>query len=78
MVGNDVDLRRELFNHFHNGSLEGHLGSHATKVKMVSLLYWKGLSRGIKQWVRECRICQKCKANLVDTPSLIQPLPILM
>lgn len=44
---------------------------------MASLLYWKGLSSDIKQWVRECPVCQNYKADLATTLGLIQPLPIL-
>lgn len=76
VVGNDVSLRRELFEYFHSGSLEGHSGAHSTRVKMSCLLYWKGLYRDIRQWIHECLVCPKCKADLSATPGLLQPLPI--
>lgn len=49
---------------------------HATKKRMSSLLYWKGLTTDVKKWIKECVICQKCKGETVASPGLLQPLPI--
>ncbi|GJY93093.1 retrotransposable element Tf2 [Tanacetum coccineum] len=35
-----------------------------------------GLRKQVKQWVKECLICQKCKPDLSAYPGLLQPLPI--
>lgn len=40
------------------------------------MLYWKGLSKDVKHWVRECVVCQCCKADNSASPGLLQPLPI--
>ncbi|KAA3461261.1 Retrovirus-related Pol polyprotein from transposon 17.6 [Gossypium australe] len=39
VVGNNVNLRRDLFHYFHAGSTGGHLGVHATRQRMSSLSY---------------------------------------
>lgn len=77
VVGNDLVLKRELFDHFHVISAGGHSGVHATRNSLSSTLYWRGLARDVKTWVRECSVCQRCKADLAASPGLLQPLPIL-
>lgn len=39
MVGNNVELRKELFNHFHAGPTRGHSSIHATRQRLLSILY---------------------------------------
>ncbi|GJS71775.1 retrotransposon-related protein, partial [Tanacetum coccineum] len=36
----------------------------------------KGLRKQVKQWVKECLVCQKCKPDLAAYPGLLQPLLI--
>lgn len=48
VVGNDLVLRKELFDHFHATSVGGHSGVHATRHKLASMLYWMGLARDVK------------------------------
>lgn len=49
---------------------------HATRHRLASLVYWKGLSKYVKQSVRECDACQRCKYDYSASPGLLQPLPI--
>ena len=42
----------------------------------MSLFYWKGIRKEIKQWIRECVTCQRYKPDLAAYPGLLQPLPI--
>ncbi|XP_052486478.1 uncharacterized protein LOC105767319 [Gossypium raimondii] len=76
VVGNDPNLRKESFDYFHSGPTRGHSGVHAMRHRLSRLVYWKGLSKDVKMWIRECSICQKCKADLFASPRLLQPLPI--
>lgn len=39
VVGNDIQLRRELFECFHCSPLGGHSGAHATKVRLSGQVY---------------------------------------
>ncbi|XP_052879082.1 transposon Tf2-1 polyprotein isoform X1 [Gossypium arboreum] len=77
VVGNDFQLRKDIFGLFHDSALGGHSGIHATRHRISALLYWKGLSKDVKHWVRECVVCQHCKADNSASPGLLQPLPIL-
>lgn len=58
VIGHCTDLRRAIFELFHSEVVGGHSGTHATRGRIASLLYWKGLSKDVKQWVQECPTCQ--------------------
>ena len=76
VVGNDEALRKLIFSQIHNESLGGHSGVQVTVQKLSSLCYWKNMRKMVKQWVRECDVCQRCKPDLSAYPGLMQPLPI--
>lgn len=48
----------------------------ATRSRMAALIFWKGMSKNVKLWVRECHTCQQCKGETMAKPGLLQPLPI--
>ena len=76
VVGNNMELRKEILTTFHNGPVGGHVGIQATRQKICSLFYWRGLKKEIKQWVRNCDTCQRSKPDLSAYPGLQQPLPV--
>ena len=47
-----------------------------TKKRLVSVLYWKGLNRDARNYVRACVVCQRNKPDLAAPAGLLQPLPI--
>lgn len=57
VVGQDTDLRNKIFELFHSGVVGSHSRVHATRHRMSSMVYWKGLSKDVKQWVKECITC---------------------
>ncbi|WP_254554272.1 integrase zinc binding domain-containing protein, partial [Salmonella enterica] len=57
-------------------SVGGHSGVHVTAKKLGEVFYWKGLKKMVKQWVRDCDVCQRQKQDLSAYPGLIQTLPI--
>ena len=46
-------------------------------VRICGVLYWKGLKKNVRQFIRECAVCQQCKYDTTAYPGLLQPLPIL-
>nr|GEW90886.1 hypothetical protein [Tanacetum cinerariifolium] len=56
VVRNDLELRKELVQHFHDEAIGGHSGAHVTMKKLGSLFYWKGLKKMVKQIIRDCNI----------------------
>ncbi|GMI89777.1 hypothetical protein HRI_002647000 [Hibiscus trionum] len=77
VIGGDADLRKELIEYFHASPIGGHSGAHATIKRLGALMYWKGMRKEVKRWVRECTVCQRNKADLIHPRGLLQPLPIL-
>lgn len=54
----------------------GHSGVGATTKRIAAVFYWKGLEKEVRNFVRECEVCQRCKYERVSSPGLLQPLPI--
>ncbi|GJZ44395.1 retrovirus-related pol polyprotein from transposon TNT 1-94 [Tanacetum coccineum] len=59
------------------GHLIAYLRVQVSLEKLALLFYWKGMSKAVKMFVRQCDICQRNKPNLEAYPGLLQPLPIL-
>lgn len=76
MVGHNEQLRKHIFYLFHGGLVGGHLGVHATRHRISSLLYRNSLSQDVKKWVHECVTCQRWKVDNSTSLGLLQPLPI--
>jgi len=47
-----------------------------TKKRLSSVLYWKGLNKDIRKYIRACVICQRNKPDLPAPVGFLQPLPI--
>ncbi|KAA3472910.1 reverse transcriptase [Gossypium australe] len=49
VVEKNLQVRRELFHHFHASAVGGHSGIHVTSKRLASLLYWKGPTTNVKR-----------------------------
>ena len=76
MVGQDSAVQSQILSLFHSFGLGDHSGVHATYQRILSILYWKGLWKSVKEFVRNCDVCQQNKTEHVASPGLLQPLPI--
>ncbi|GJZ00945.1 retrotransposon-related protein [Tanacetum coccineum] len=76
VVGKYKQLRLELLTYFHDSSVGGHSEVKVTTHKLCSIVYWKGVRKEIKTFVKECVTCQRCKPDLAAYSGLLQPLPI--
>ncbi|GJZ68923.1 retrotransposable element Tf2 [Tanacetum coccineum] len=76
VVGDDLQLKHELFKCFHESSQGGHSGVQATLKRISAQVYWKKMKKEVKEWVRTCVVCQRFKPELVQSPGLLQPFPI--
>ena len=75
-MGHDPVLQSQILSLFHSSGLEGHSRVHATYQKVVAILYWKGLWKSVREFVRTCVTFQQNKSEHVSTPSLLQPFPV--
>ena len=76
VIGKDDKLRSELLHLYHNSPEGGHSGAAVTMKRLGSVVYWKGLKKDVRSFVRHCHICQQFKTEQVASPGLLQPLPI--
>ncbi|GKV48666.1 hypothetical protein SLEP1_g55467 [Rubroshorea leprosula] len=75
-VGNNAALRRKLIHLVHDSAMGGHSGIQASTKRLALLFYWKGLEKDVRQYIRQCDVCQRYKPENTPTPGLLQPLPI--
>lgn len=76
VVGPDGNLKAKLINWYHSSSEAGHAGRDLTLGRIKQVFTWKGLSKQVRQFVRNCQVCQASKSETVAYPGLLQPLPI--
>ena len=56
----------------------GHEGFYKTLLRIKECFYWKNLKVRVKEWVKQCDICQRNKYEQQFPSGLLQPLPIPM
>ncbi|KAL4569307.1 hypothetical protein LXL04_024943 [Taraxacum kok-saghyz] len=66
----------ELIREFHSSPIGGHSGFYRTYRRLASQIYWAGMTKTVKDFVRSCDICQRYKASTLSPNGLLQPLPI--
>lgn len=76
VVPSNEAIRTSILQWLHCSGLGGHSGRDVTHQRVKSLFYWKGMSKDIQKFIRECQVCQQCKYDTAAYPGLIQPLPI--
>lgn len=66
----------KLLTEFHNTPTGGHSGFYRTYRRLASQVYWLGMTKAIKQYIRSCDSCQRYKSSTLSPNGLLQPLPI--
>lgn len=65
-----------LSEEFHCTPTGGHSGFLRTYRKLADNLYWLGMQKSVREFVRACDICQRQKYAATTPGGLLQPLPI--
>jgi hypothetical protein len=76
VVGANPTIKESIFKWLHDSALGGHSGRDVTASRVKSLFYWKGMTKDVHNYVKNCDTCQKNKHDLAAYPGLLQPLPI--
>jgi transposase InsO family protein len=76
MVPNDVDLRRTILRHYHDGAMAGHPGGTRLCELVSRTFWWPRLARDAEDYVLSCDLCQRNKPQSGKTPGTLQALPI--
>ncbi|KAD5960470.1 hypothetical protein E3N88_11942 [Mikania micrantha] len=66
----------DLLHEFHTTTTGGHSGYYRTYRRLAANLYWPGMMSRVKQFVKACDVCQRCKSSTVMHVELLQPLEI--
>ena len=70
------DLKSTVLHQVHDSPLGGHSGYLKALQRLQRDFYWFGLRKDLKQYVKECDVCQKLKHETCFPAGLLQPLPI--
>lgn len=65
-----------LLEEFHSTPAGGHSGFLRTYRRLADSLYWVGMQRSVRDYVRSCDVCQRQKYSATTPGGLLQPLPI--
>lgn len=65
-----------LLEEYHCTPTGGHSGFLRTYRRLAESLYWVGMQRSVRDFVRACDVCQRQKYNATTPGGLLQPLPI--
>ena len=76
VVGPDLLLKTQIIQWLHASPESGYSSRELTTKRIKQLFIWKGLTRDVSSFVRNCTICQASKYNHSASPGLLQPLPI--
>ncbi|KAF8377757.1 hypothetical protein HHK36_031142 [Tetracentron sinense] len=71
-----TSLRDKILGELHASPSGGHSGYHNTLQRIISLFYWPGLRKSVKDYIRGCDACQRNKTDSITPAGLLQPLPI--
>jgi hypothetical protein len=76
MMDNNPSLHRKLISLYHNIAMGGHSSICVTTKRVRGIFYCKRQQKLIKQFIRECLVCQQNKRENMTYPNMLQPLPI--
>ncbi|GKD43994.1 retrotransposon-related protein [Tanacetum coccineum] len=66
----------QLLEEFHSSPNGGHSGFYRTYRRLASRIYWLGMTKSVREFVRACDTCQRYKSSTLSPAGLLQPLPI--
>ena len=75
-VPNDMNLRKKKLYESHNTIFIMHPGSNKVYQDMKQYYWWRGMKKGISEYVSKCLICQQVKVEHQVPFGLLNSLPI--
>ncbi|RJE17341.1 to reverse transcriptase, partial [Aspergillus sclerotialis] len=71
-------LRNEVMQQGHDAPTSGHFGVDKTMERITRDYYWPGMWTDIRNYIRQCDICQRSKADRHQQYGLLQPIPQML
>ena len=75
-IPNVPALQQSIVQELHASPVGGHSGIPVTLRRLKQLFFWKGMSRTVHDFVRQCHVCEQAKPDRSKYPGLLQPLPV--
>ena len=69
-------LKPKILHQVHDSPLGGHSGFLKSFHRLKQDLFWVGMKSNLKQYIRECAVCQQMKHETCSLAGLLQPLSI--
>src|SRR6266542_4192133 len=76
VVPKDLELRRKILDEAYTSMLTMHPSSSKMYQDLRQKFWWTRMKREIAQYVAECDVCQKVKADHLKPAGTLQPLPV--
>ena len=76
MLSSDSPSIPVLLKEFHETPMGGHSGFLRTYRRLAANLYWPGMQKRVRDFVRACDTCQRQKYAATAPGGLLQPWPI--
>lgn len=77
VVTNSLELKTQLLKLYHDTSTGGHFGVLVIGRRLGSLVYWKGMWKMVREYIRQCSVCEQNKYETLASSGILQPLPSL-
>jgi len=71
VIGPNEELILHILNWMHDNPTRSRSGREATLKRVQRLFYWKGITKLVKQYIRQCVICQSGKPDNSSYPGLL-------
>lgn len=68
------NLRASCLAYFHDSPVGGHLGFFKTYGRLASRVYWRGMPKEVREYVRSCEKCASRKSYTQKQPGHLQPI----
>ena len=76
VVPEDVDLRRQIIEEYHDTPYSGHYGIEKTRKAVGRLFWWASMTKDVAKYVSCCVLCQRNKSRRHRPFGALQPLPV--
>ena len=76
MIPENQALKQQIMQEFHASKIGGHEGVTKSVSRICKQFYWPKMQQDIRDFVRECTICQRTKVEQALPAGLLHPLLI--
>lgn len=76
VIGKSEVLKSKLIEVYHDSAVRGHSRVSVTGKRFFVIVYWKGLWKAVREYIRNYSVYQQNKHENVASPTTLQSLPL--